>query len=70
MLYDPITINRLTLKSRLVMPPMQTGRFISFEGPEGGGKSTQAKRLAERLGGGIKIQNTVRHDITSLPYAP
>ena len=26
MLYDPITINRLTLHNRLVMPPMQTGR--------------------------------------------
>ena len=26
MLYDPITINRLTLNNRLVMPPMQTGR--------------------------------------------
>ena len=26
-----------------------TGKLISFEGPEGGGKSTQAKRLADRL---------------------
>lgn len=26
-----------------------TGRFISFEGPEGGGKSVQVKRLAQRL---------------------
>jgi dTMP kinase len=28
---------------------MRTGRFITFEGPEGGGKTTQAKRLIKRL---------------------
>lgn len=28
---------------------MRNGRFITFEGPEGGGKTTQAKRLCARL---------------------
>lgn len=38
---------------------MKRGKFITFEGPEGGGKTTQAKRLVSRLeAGGFEVLYT------------
>ena len=35
-------------RSPLILPPV-AGLFVSFEGPDGAGKSTQTKRLAQAL---------------------
>lgn len=66
--------------------PSMRGQFITFEGPEGGGKTTQAKRLIERLkmkglevvytrepGGtptGEAIRDILQHDVTKEPISP
>lgn len=62
------------------------GRFISFEGPEGSGKSTQVRQLIERLTGlglqvlatrepggtrtGEIIRNILQHDLAGEPILP
>jgi dTMP kinase len=51
-----------------VKPPSGRGRFITFEGGEGSGKSTQIKRLADRLNA-TKLRTIVTREPGGSPGA-
>ncbi|WFU37440.1 dTMP kinase [Bradyrhizobium sp. CB82] len=51
-----------------VKPPSGRGRFITFEGGEGSGKSTQIKRLADRLNA-TKLKTIVTREPGGSPGA-